>query len=108
MERGTMRIVKVLGIVVGAALALAILAIGALYVVSSHRMRRHYALQAEQVAVPTDPDELRRGAHIAMVRGCTDCHGADLTGKVFIDDVMLGTFYTPNLTGGAGGIGRTF
>ena len=103
-----MRLMKVLGVGVGAVLALGIVAIAALYVVSGHRMRRHYELRAEQVVVPTDPEEIKRGGHIAMVRGCTDCHGADLSGKQFIHDAMLGTFYTPNLTAGAGGIGRTF
>lgn len=103
-----MRMMKVLGVVGGVALALTILAVGALYVASGQRMRRHYEVQAEQVAVPSDPDGIKRGAHIAMVRGCTDCHGADLSGKKFIDDAMLGTFYTPNLTAGAGGIGATF
>jgi hypothetical protein len=46
-----MRIAKVLGIVVGAALVLAILSIGALYVVSGHRMRRHYEVRAEVGAI---------------------------------------------------------
>jgi mono/diheme cytochrome c family protein len=99
---------KLLGIVVSAALALVILAVGTLYVVSGHRMRRHYDVGAERVTVPTDPEAIRRGGHIAMIRGCTDCHGADLGGKQFIDDAMLGTFYTPNLTAGTGGIGKTF
>jgi len=36
------------------------------------------------------------------MRGCTDCHTPDLGGQVFIDDPMLGTIATANLTRGQG------
>ena len=34
--------------------------------------------------------------------GCMECHGADLSGGVMVDDPMLGTLLGPNLTSGGG------
>ncbi len=44
------------------------------------------------------------GERIARMRGCGDCHGADLGGKVFIDDPGMGFFVGRNLTRGKGGL----
>lgn len=100
-----MKILKAFAIVFATALVLALSAGVALFVASERRFDRHYELAAEQVALPTDADAVARGAHVAIVRGCTACHGGDLSGRIFIDDPMLGRFVTPNLTAGAGGVG---
>jgi mono/diheme cytochrome c family protein len=58
-------------------------------------------------AVPTDSTTLARGQHLLRIYGCQDCHGADLSGRVF-PDIPPGQFVAPNLTRGRGGIGATF
>jgi cytochrome c553 len=37
---------------------------------------------------------------VATVRGCVDCHGENLAGRVMIDDPALGRVVTANLTNG--------
>jgi mono/diheme cytochrome c family protein len=42
---------------------------------------------------------VQRGTRLADLTGCTDCHGADLRGKLFIDDGWLyGRYYASNVT----------
>ena len=99
-----MRILKLLGIVLGVVAVLALVAIAALYFVSERRIDHRYAVAAEDIALPADAGAIERGAHVAIVRGCTSCHGGDLAGGSFVDDAMLGHVYAANLTpGGVGG-----
>jgi cytochrome c553 len=91
-------LLKLLGIVLGAAAVLAAVAVAALYFVSERRIDRRYEVALEDIALPADAGAIERGAHVAIVRGCTACHGTELAGKAFVDDAMLGRVYAPNLT----------
>jgi len=52
---------------------------------------------------------IARGEHLIKTRvGCEGCHGADLGGKVLIDQAIVGYWAPPNLTGGAGGVTNGF
>ena len=53
---------------------------------SEGHLHRRYEIAAEAVVLPTDAEAVARGAHVAIVRGCTSCHGEDLGGTVFIDE----------------------
>ncbi len=57
--------------------------------------------------MPLDSAAVARGEHIALIHGCRDCHGKDLGGRVFLD-IPPGRFVAPNLTGGRGGVGRSY
>jgi mono/diheme cytochrome c family protein len=102
-----MKIAKVFAWIVAGVLVVAAIAVAGLYVASERRLHRRYEVAGETIAVPGDSEAAARGAHVATIRGCTGCHGADLSGTVFIDDPMFGHFYTSNLTRGAGGVGAT-
>ena len=56
----------------------------------------------------TDPisTAVARGEHLAVTRGCTDCHGADLGGAVFADDMPVFRISGSNLT--PGGVGAFY
>lgn len=84
----------------------AVLAVGyaALYGYTEYRLGRTYDVPRRTLALSTDPDVIARGRHIATVRGCADCHGPDLAGKLFIDAGPVGMLYASNLTGGTGGV----
>ena len=41
-------------------------------------------------------------------KGCQSCHGDDLSGKVWLDDPMLGQIVTANLTKGKGGLPQDY
>ena len=103
------KLFKWIGIVLGAVIVLLVLGAGAVYMMSNARFNKTYAVDPAPVTVPAaDSLVLAQGAHIAIIRGCTECHGSDLGGKVFIDDPALGTLYAGNLTAGTGGAGARY
>lgn len=91
--------------ILGGLVVAAVLALGAVYGVSEARMRRTYHVDPGAVAVRMDAEAIRLGEHLAVVRGCTDCHGAGLAGTVFIDEPPVARLAASNLTRGRGGVG---
>ena len=103
------RLVKWTAIVLGALIGLALLAGLALYPVGMEQLNRTYPdVPIETVSIPTNRDAVVRGRHIAVVWGCTECHGEDLSGRLLADDPVLGTISSPNLTSGEGGIAQIY
>src|ERR1043166_8204691 len=98
---------KLLKIVGGIALALVTLVvIGAVAVFFSSNsvLRKKFAVTPRAVAIPAGAEAIERGRHLAMSRGCVDCHGKDLGGNKIIDGVPMGKVFGPNLTSGRGGL----
>lgn len=104
------RLLKWAGLGVGAIAGLLLLAASALYGVSQYRFQRSYEVNPPAIAATllTGPSAIERGRHVATVRGCVDCHGDGFSGKVFIDEPMVGRLYSPNLTRGEGGVGAQY
>ncbi len=100
------KLLKWIGIVLGGLVGLFILAFVIVLIASNSRMNKTYDIQVETVAVPADAEAIALGEHLAVIRGCTDCHYKNLGGGIFIDDPALGTLYAANLTPGEGGIGN--
>ena len=73
------------------------------FALSQARLTHAYILPAEKVTIPTQSAAIARGHHLAVISGCIDCHGQDLSGRVFFESAMIGRFVAPNLTGGRGG-----
>jgi mono/diheme cytochrome c family protein len=82
-----------IGLVAGAALVVA----GA-YAASEAILRWPQAKAPVRLAAATDPGAVTRGAHVAKLFGCHDCHGADLSGRLFFDEMPLARIAGPNLT----------
>ncbi len=99
---------KWVGIVLGVVVGVIILAVAAVYILSSIRFNKTYDVTPSTVDLPTDSAAVDFGHHLAIIRGCTECHGADLSGDVFFNDPAIGTLYTANLTSGKGGVGAEF
>ncbi len=71
------------------------------------RMHKTYAeFPEESYPVPDDSASIALGAHLTLIKGCQECHGADLSGKIMIDDKAMGRLSTTNLTSGKGGRGH--
>lgn len=103
------KFMKWTGIVLGGLIGLALLAGLALYPIGMEKLARSYpGIQVETVNIPTDPDAVARGRHIAIVWECTKCHGEDLSGMLLADDPILGTIPASNLTSGKGGIAESY
>lgn len=67
-------------------------------VVANNKANTTYDVAGVAVSLPTDPAELAEGGRQMAIRACTECHGEDLAGGVFLDDPALGTFYATNIT----------
>ncbi len=97
------------GIVTGGLIVLAVLAGLVLYPVGMKKLTRSYAgIAVEAVNIPADPDSVANGRHIAIIWGCTKCHGEDLSGKLLANDPFLGAIPASNLTSGNGGIAKSY
>ncbi len=79
---------------------------GGLYAASAYRLNQTYDVSADAVSIPSDSASIARGRHIAVTRGCGDCHGPQLAGSTAVDDPMIGTLRAPNLT--SRGVGGTY
>ena len=92
------RVLKWIGIILGGLIVLVIVAAVGLAVAGTSRLNKTYDVQAENVTIPSDEASLARGEHLVNVF-CRECHSADLTGQIFLDEPPIGTVYTANLTG---------
>lgn len=98
------RILRLFAILLGTLLALILISVAAVYAISGSRMSRTYDVPSAPVAVPDGDEAIAYGEHVATIRACNGCHGPDLGGATLIEDPMLGSIYTANLTGGDGGV----
>lgn len=96
------RVLKWAAIVIVGLVGIVVLIALAGYIVSERRIARTYAIADEALTLPADAASLTEGQRLVTVRGCSDCHTPDFGGQVLIDDPMLGTFATANLTRGQG------
>lgn len=103
-----MRLLKWLGVGVGALAALVAVLAGLVYARSGSIIRRVYEVPEVALALPGDSALLARGRHLveAVVK-CGDCHGENLGGAVMIDAMPFARVVAPNLTRGRGGVGES-
>jgi len=97
------KILKITAIAIG---SLAIILCGyyaKVYISTEQRMNKKYDVRLQSIKIETDSASLAMGARLVKAKGCTECHGADLGGKIFIDDPALGLLPAANLTQGKGG-----
>jgi mono/diheme cytochrome c family protein len=102
------KVLRVIVIVGGAVLAFVVLGMVAVWFMGGRALERAYALPAESLALPTDSAALVEGERQATLLGCSDCHGANLAGSMFIDAMPFVSLPAPNLTTGEGGVGAAY
>lgn len=100
-------LVKWAATALGVAFVLLLVLAGSLYFLGSSKVDRAYQAQLATLVVPEDSATIVRGEHLSKIYGCTDCHGADLSGQTLVDDPPF-RVTASNLTSGEGGIGSTF
>ena len=101
------RFLRWVAIILGGLVLLLVLAALGVLIATNGRVNQVYDFPVEEIRILTDADSLAQGEHIAVTRGCMDCHGEDLGGQVFMD-APPGFFYASNLTSGQGGIGARY
>jgi len=102
------KVLKWTGIVVCAILVLLLIAYLIAWMNVSGRLNKQYAVTVKPIPLRADSSMLAYGARLYIMKGCADCHGSNLAGKVFVDDPMIGRFTGSNLTKGKGGLPAGF
>jgi mono/diheme cytochrome c family protein len=102
------KIVRYSGYAALGLLGVLLLAAGTIFGLTEYRLNRSYALAAGALTVPADAETIAMGRHIAITRGCVDCHGENLAGATIIDDPLAGRISGTNLTRGAGGVAARY
>lgn len=92
------RVARWIGMVLIGFAALGALGVGAVFAGSELVLRKTWPKQDDAIHAARDPGAVARGARIAEVYGCTNCHGADLTGTLFHDEPQVARMWAPNLT----------
>lgn len=99
------KILKVVGIILGVLVLLVAGFYTKVYFSVKERMNKVYSVTPQEITIdPTDTALVATGQRYVSAKGCKDCHGEDLGGKVFIDDPALGLLIATNLTRGKGGL----
>jgi mono/diheme cytochrome c family protein len=99
------RLLKFLGVSIGALVALLVVAVAGLYAWTSRELRVTVASPAHGFAAAAGPASVARGEHVLRsLAKCNDCHAADLGGEVLVDDPAFARLIAPNLTTGRGGV----
>ena len=102
------RIFKIAGIVLGAIVALVVVAYLVIYINMSIRIATAYDVTPEKIHVSYDSASIALGARLVGTRACNDCHAADFGGQILYEDGMLGRISSRNITHGKGGLPADF
>jgi cytochrome c553 len=92
----------------GVLFVMLLIAVAAIYWRSSKMLNEHVDVREAALTIPTDAEAIARGQHIAITRGCGECHGEDFGGKMVVDVLPVGRVAGPNLTHGKGGLPASF
>lgn len=93
--------------IVAAIFVIALIAAAAVFLGSQQALSKHVLTPSVSQPVLASADITRGGHMVKSMLGCEDCHGANLGGKLFINDPAIGAIYAPNLTSGEGGFFAT-
>jgi cytochrome c553 len=100
-----MKFLRILGKLLLALVVFAGIALALVYWRTNSVLAQRIDVDEPALAIPTDAEAITRGEHFAVTRGCTECHAADLGGRVLVDKFPIGRLAAPNLTQGKGGVG---
>jgi cytochrome c553 len=92
------RVLKWLGLGLAGLVGVAVLAVALLYAGTEIMIRRSHPKAPVTITASRDLGAAARGAHLAKVYGCNDCHGANLEGRLFFDEMPLARIAGPNLS----------
>jgi cytochrome c553 len=93
------KFLKWTGFVVAAMGGVVLIGIAYVYFASERELARHHEVAAlPALTIPTDAAEIAEGKRIALLAGCTHCHGEKLTGTVVDDIPHLLRLVAPNIS----------
>lgn len=101
------KFIKWFGIGALTVVVLMLIGIGFVYWKSSRVIDKAYpATDFSLDLPPADSTALARGRHLAVTRGCVECHGPDLAGVPLVDAMPMAYVPSSNLT--PAGVGATY
>ncbi|WP_296597023.1 cytochrome c [Phenylobacterium sp.] len=92
------RLMKWAGYGLAGVAGLLLVVMGGAYAVSEAMIRWPVARPKVQLVASTDPGAVARGARVAKLNGCQDCHGERLQGLLFHDEMPIVRLWAPNLS----------
>lgn len=98
------KFLKWLGLFVGGILGLALIGLLGYYIYWLTQARRTIDVEVATLQIPTDEATVARGKILVEIVRCTECHGKDLSGMLWANHPLAGTFGPTNLTSGENGI----
>ncbi len=78
------------------------------YLITERRINRTYSISEHSVVIKADSQTVAHGRRLSIIRGCTDCHGENLAGRLMINEPAVAKLYASNLTAGEGGIAANY
>jgi len=100
----TGRILRGIGYAIAAFLLLIVGIYAKAYFAVEKRLSKTYEVTIQPRSLQTDSSIVAEGKRLAQTKDCGGCHGADLGGKIWLDNPLLGKIVAPNLTKGEGGL----
>lgn len=80
-------------------IGITLVALGVLYAWSGLILGKTYPAENRSLVISESPAVLAEGERLAQVFGCANgCHGKNMEGAMFVDNFMIGRFFTPSLT----------
>ena len=92
------RLRKIVLIGLAGVVGIALVGVVVIYAVSTWKLSRHHEAAETALRVTPVASLATEGARLAHVNGCFGCHGDALTGRVFVDNFLVGRLSAPNLT----------
>ncbi len=78
------------------------------YISTENRLGKVYAVTPQSITISPDSAMIAKGKRLSVVKGCVECHGENLGGKIMHDDFMLGRLVSANITKGANGLSKDY
>jgi mono/diheme cytochrome c family protein len=100
--RGRRGVLGIVGIAAGVLVAVIMLVAGSVYAITESRFAKTYEVPKLALSVPgpSDTEAMARGKHLAVTRGCLECHAENGAGRLFIDEMPVMQLRPPNITPG--------
>ncbi len=93
------RLLRWVGIGLGALLGLLVIALAVIYALSQRTLNQRYPVPQTTIDVPGDAAAIAAGQRLATISGCyASCHGRRAEGAVLFDEPIIGRLVAPNLT----------
>ena len=93
------RLVKKIAVIGGGGIAaVLVVAVIAIYGISAWQLNARHEVAGLALRVTPAPSMAEAGQRLAHVNGCFGCHGDDLAGHLFVDNIFIGRLSGHNLT----------